>query len=131
MACRRRKAIAVESAPKWPWVQILHTAAHEQGRDIEVFTASELGAYAERMFERLRDLPDFSVRDVLKELTELADPRKMQRLIQKLDDRLAEPVRTASDVGVTSVPASGWILAKGVGTVRKHADTYIFGGGHV
>jgi hypothetical protein len=111
------------------WVQILHTAAREDGRDVEVFTATELAAHAERMFNRIRDLPDFSVRDVLKELI-VSNPTHMPRLMQKLDDRLAEPVRKANDFGAISVPASGWMLAKGVGTIRTHADTYIFGGGH-
>lgn len=109
------------------WVQVLHELALERGQAVGVFTSEELTAHAERMFERLRDLPEFSVLDVLRELSDLetADSRAkaLHRLFQKLDDRLAGAVRAADEVGGVAVPVSGRVLATGVGTVRQYADT--------
>lgn len=109
------------------WVRVLHEVALEKGQAVGVFTSGELAAHAKRMFERLRDLPEFSVLDVLRELSDLekADGRAkaLHRLFQKLDDRLAGAVRAADDVGGIAVPVSGRVLATGVGTVRQYADT--------
>ncbi|HEY3566883.1 MAG TPA: hypothetical protein VGP73_03030 [Thermoanaerobaculia bacterium] len=109
------------------WVQVLHKLALERGQAAGVFTSEELTAHAARMFERLRDLPDFSVLDVLRELSDLEkvdeQAKALHRLFQKLDDRLAGAVRAAGEVGGIAVPVSGRVLATGVGTVRQYADT--------
>jgi hypothetical protein len=111
------------------WVQVLHQVAMDKGFDTGLFSAEELTLQAERMFDRLRDSPDLSVRDVLKELTDLGEAKEvarfLHRLFQKLDDRLAEAVRLASEIGTVPVPFSSWMLATGVGVVRRHADAYL------
>jgi hypothetical protein len=111
------------------WVQILHSIARGRGQDADVFTDRELSVHAARMFDRLHDVPNFSVREVLRELTMLGDPDQsggaLKRLLQKVDDRLAMAVREAGDQDSIPVPASGWITATGVGTVRWYADRYM------
>jgi hypothetical protein len=110
------------------WVHVLHEVALESGQAVGLFTSGELAAHAKLMFERLRDLPDWSVLDVLRELSDLGKTdhtraKSLHRLFQKLDDRLALAVRAADDIGGIAVPVSGRVLATGVGTVRRYADT--------
>lgn len=109
------------------WVQVLHELALDRGQAAGVFTSEELTAHAARMFERLRDLPEFSVLDVLRELSDLEKAhlraQALHRLFQKLDDRLAGAVRAAGDLGGISVPVSGRVLATGICAVRQYADT--------
>lgn len=113
------------------WVRVLQTMAQGRGQNVGLFSHDELAAHAERMFDRLKDLPDFSVRDVLKELTELGRSDRvsaaLHRLLQKLDDRLAQPILAAAEAGGGPVPVSGLILARGIDTVRRYADTFLSG----
>ena len=112
------------------WVYVLHAEAAAKGLAAGILAEQALLEHAERMFERLMDVPDWSVRDVLRELTDMTDRDRvasaLQRLLQKLDDRLAQAVRSAAEGGTAvQAPASGFILATGVATVRRHADTYL------
>ncbi len=111
------------------WVRTLQELSLASGAPADIFATEELEAHAARMFNRLRELPDWTVRDVLRELAEMEDLTRaspaLHRLFQKLDDRLAEAVRIANDAGGVPVPASGWMLATGVATARQYADTYL------
>jgi len=111
------------------WVRVLHHAADAQDQNSGIFSREELASHAERLFDRLEDLPEFSVKDVLKELAlpeALEDaPPVLARLLQKLDDRLAQQTREAFVYDGGPVPFSGWMLATGVHVAREHSDTYL------
>lgn len=114
------------------WVRVLHQWAKTTGWSGEaddLFSERSLTAHASAILDRLRDLPEFSVLNVLSELAELGGGgplagRAMLRLIEKLDDRLGHQVRAAQEAARIAVPASAWMLASGLNTVRRHAEAY-------
>lgn len=110
------------------WVRILAAVAHQKGLS-EDFSLDALQHHASRLFPRLREMPDFSLRDVLKEFDLLEDPigqfAAMARLLQKLDDRLGHPVREAFSGNAGQAPFSSLVLAKGVHVTRDHSERHL------
>jgi len=113
------------------WTRVLHSLAEHQAREEGLFTLDALAEHAGSLFSRLEDLPDFSVRNVLRELTVPKDYRgaaeAFARLLQKLDDRLGQQVCRASEISSDPMPFSALILARGVAVARQQADLVLRG----
>lgn len=106
------------------WIAVLAARAARCNATHPALTHASIRGYADRMFDRLRELPTWTVLNVLRELQEhRGSPRedvlaRVARLLEKLDGRLASQILSG---GLTCVPTprTGLALAGAVRTIAR------------